>query len=40
MTWTIEDAAGVILLALAITSTWYAVCGQLTANRRQKEQAR
>lgn len=38
MTWTIADTAGLLLLAMAIASTWCAVRGQMIGNRRKKEQ--
>ncbi len=37
MNWTIADTAGLLLLAMAIASTWCAVRGQLISNRRKKE---
>jgi hypothetical protein len=40
MNWTILDTASVILLAMATTSTWCVIRGQLIANRRKKESDR
>ncbi|WP_460421880.1 hypothetical protein [Pseudomonas sp. ZL2] len=37
MTWTITDTAGMLLLVMAIASTWCGVRGQMIANRRKKE---
>ncbi|WP_302184242.1 hypothetical protein [Pseudomonas donghuensis] len=38
MTWTITDTAGMLLLVMAIASTWCVVRGQMISNRRKKEQ--
>ncbi|MFV0891302.1 hypothetical protein [Pseudomonas kurunegalensis] len=40
MTWTIQDTASLVLLAMTITSSWCVLRGQLIANRRKKEQGR
>lgn len=40
MTWNIADTAGLLLLAMFISSTWCVGRGQLIANRRKKEQGR
>ncbi|MEB3843969.1 hypothetical protein [Pseudomonas guariconensis] len=40
MTWTIQDTASLILLAMITTSTWCVLRGQLIANRRKKESDR
>lgn len=37
MTWTIQDTASLILLAMITTSTWCVLRAQLIANRRKKE---
>lgn len=37
MTWTIADTAGLLLLAMAVTSAWCVGRGLLIANRRKKE---
>ncbi|WP_411382831.1 hypothetical protein ACK3BK_15855 [Pseudomonas sp. L7] len=38
MTWTIADSAGLLLLAMAVASTWCVGRGQLIGKRRKKEQ--
>ncbi|ESW39324.1 hypothetical protein [Pseudomonas taiwanensis] len=38
MTWTIEDTAGALLLAMTIDSTWCVVRAKTIASRRKKEE--
>lgn len=37
MTWTIADTADLLLLAMAVASTWCVGRGMLIVNRRKKE---